>query len=171
MAQRFSRVVRGQRGAAAKTRYLNYLEGLDIEPDIGSRGSNPDSIALYVFPFTVNLGSKLVLETSAFLPSYNALKDGLGAARCLDTVPATRLALKIRAISAARVSATAGLANSGTVRTSKLTGLQYADYGGTSYSCPFGRSKTSEKEAEAFAEIKTNLGARFQRIYLIEERS
>lgn len=171
MVRPYERVLRGQRGAAAKTRYLNYLEGLDIEPDIGSRGPKPEQIKLYLFPFSINLGGEIVLEASALEPSYQALKSGMGVTRVLENVPAGRAAIKLRTMRPARVSATSGITATGSVKTSKLTGLKYADYGGTSYTCPFGRSRTSERESEAFAAIKAALTPQFKRIYLIEERS
>jgi hypothetical protein len=112
-----------------------------------------------------------VLETSALESSYQTLKGGMGATRVLETVPVGRAAIKLRTVKPARVSASRGLASTGTVKTSKLTGLKYADYGGISYSCPFGRGTANEKEVEAFTVIKAALSPQFERIYLIEERA
>jgi len=167
---RFSRVLRGQRGQAAKTRYINYLEALDIEPDIGSRGPRPPEIPLYLTPFGVDLGNELVLEAKAVTTAYNALNGPITAARIKNAVPNGLQALKIRGVRAARVSVTSGLQATGTVATSKLTGLKYANYGGTSQSCPFGRGTATEKEADAFAAIKAALPNTYRRVYLIEER-
>jgi hypothetical protein len=167
---KFYRVLRGQRGQAARTAYLNYLETLGTDRAPVSRGNRPTSMPLYVLPFGIDLGTELVLETSALQASHAALNAGVGGNRVLESVPAGKAPIKIRTAKAARVSATSGLSGTGTNERSKLTGLYYKDYGGQSFSCPFGRNTAAEKEGEAFAAIKAALGNTYRRIHLIEER-
>jgi hypothetical protein len=167
---KFYRVLRGQRGQTARTTYLRYLEDLGTDQAPVSRGNRPASIDLYVTPFGIDLGTELVLQTSALQASHSALNAGVGANRVLEAVPAGKAAIKIKTAKAARVSATSGLSGTGTNQKSKLTGLYYKDYGGQSFSCPFGRNTANEKEGEAFAAIKAALGAAYKRVHLIEER-
>jgi hypothetical protein len=165
------RVLRGQRGPAARQKYLDYLAGLN-QPDLTNTTpkNRPASQPLYVKPFGVDLGTDVLLETSGLTPSYNALKASVGAARVFDSIPATKTGLKLRSAKAARVSATTKTSGQGTYKKSKATGLWYIDYGGTSYSCPFGQGAANEKEASAFETIKTLLSLTFKGIHLIEEK-
>lgn len=168
---RFYRVLRGQRGTAAKTKFLSHLEGLDSTPAIGSRGARPASNVLYVKPFGVDLGTTMLLQTSATIDAYNLLKSAVSSARVKDTLPASTNGLKLRSSKAARVSATTGVTGSGVEKVSKLTGLHYASYGGKSYSCPFGQGAAGEKELDAFEAIFVALpAATYKRIHLIEEK-
>jgi hypothetical protein len=168
---RYYRVLRGQRGPAARQKYLDYLAGL-AQPDLTNETpkNRPASKVLYVKPFGVDLGADALLQTSALDPSFTKLRAAVGATRVFDVLAAGKSAIKIRNAKAARVSATDGLSTTGTYQKSNATGLWYVDYGGNSYSCPFGASTSTEKEGEAFTSIKTALGVAYKRVHLIEER-
>jgi hypothetical protein len=169
---RYYRVLRGQRTAAARTKYLDYLSGLatpdkqDLTPT-----NRPEKKVLYITPFNISLGATVVLQASAYTDSYTKLSTGIGAARLLTAIPETNTAVKLRSAKPARVSATqrtAGVA--GVYKQSKATGLWYIDYGGKSYSCPFGRGASVEKEGDAFETIKAELTQTFKSVHLIEEQ-
>jgi hypothetical protein len=120
---KFYRVLRGQRGLAAKTKFLNHLEGLDTVSEIGTRGNRAESTELLIVPFNLKLGADVFLEQSALTPSWTALKAAIGT-HAKDNPPASSTQIKIRGARAARISATSGLLATGTVKTSKLTGLR-----------------------------------------------
>jgi hypothetical protein len=168
---KFYRVLRGQRGTAAKTKFLNHLEGLDTISAIGTKGNRPESTELLIVPFTVKLGTDVYLEQSALTPSWAALRTAIGN-HAKASPPTGSSQVKIRGARAARISATSGLQATGTVKTSKLTGLKYADYGGKSVSAPFGKTSLAsvEVEKDVFEVIKVGLGSGYKRIHLIEER-
>jgi hypothetical protein len=168
---KFYRVLRGQRGTAAKTKFLNHLEGLDTVSAIGTRGNRPDSNKLYIIPFGIQLGAGVLLEQSALVNSYAALKAALGT-HTKDTIQAQSTGIKIRSARAARVSATSGQSTTATVKTSKLTGLKYADYGGKSVSAPFGKSSitATEVELDVFELIRASIPTNYKSIHLIQEK-
>jgi hypothetical protein len=168
---KFYRILRGQRGAAAKTKFLNHLEGLDTVSAIGTRGNRPDSTELLIIPFGIKLGSDVLLEQSALVPSWTALKSAIGT-HAKETPPASTTQVKLRGARAARISATSGITATATVKTSKLTGLKYADYGGKSISAPFGKTSytSNEVEQDVFEVIKVSLGAAYKRVHLIQEK-
>lgn len=167
---KFYRVLRGERGTAAKTKYIEHLEGLGAVAAIGSRGKKGESQILYLKPFGVNLGATLVMQVSSLKSSYDLLKGAMGTGRIVSTLPVGRTAIKPRGFRSARVSVTSGLASTGSVKTSRLTGLKYADYGGKSYSCPFGIANNAEKYGDAIEAIRGSLSATYKRIHFIEER-
>lgn len=168
---KFYRVLRGERGTAAKAKYLQRLTDLDpLQDGLGTKGNRPASKILYVDPFNVDLGNELLLQTSALSTSYTALSAAIGATRVKDTLAASIIGLKAKSIKAARVSASTGVSQSGTVKTSKLTGLKYLSSGGSAKSCPFGKSTATEDQTEAFKAIRTALGTTFSRIHLIPEQ-
>lgn len=170
---KFYRVIRGERGAEAKTKFLAYLTRLSPaleDSKIGTKGQRPSPTVLYVEPFGINLGTQLMLQTSALSTSWNAVK-GIGpvAARTKEEISSGKSAIKMRGGSAARVRATTGLASTGVKDTSHLTGLHYLKYNGTSLSFPFGQNADTESLIAAFNAIKAALPGNYKRIGLIEE--
>jgi hypothetical protein len=169
---RMYRVLRGERGDAAKAKLLAYYQRLGPEVSgVGTRGNRPASAALYVVPFGQNFGTGNYLQTSALVNSITALRGAVGTHAKLSITAGTENGLKLKGVHAARVSATSGVRDTGTPETSKLTGLHYASYGGKSTSMPFGRTSATanEKEEDVFEVIKADLGA-FKRVHLIRER-
>jgi hypothetical protein len=168
---KFYRVLRGQRGLAAKTKFLNHLEGIDTVSAIGTKGNRPESRKLYIIPFNIKLGPTVLLEQSALIPSYTALTSALST-HTKATIDAAETSVKLRGARAARVSATSGLSGTGAVKTSKLTGLKYADYGGQSISAPFGKTSytSTEVEQDVYEVIRAGLGNAYKRVHLIQER-
>jgi hypothetical protein len=168
---RYYRVLRGQRTAEARTKYLNYLAGLATPDKTNATPKNrPAKKVLYVKPFGVDLGTDVLLETSALETSFDRLVAAITAARVKAAIPAGSTGIKLRSSKAARVSATSGQTATGTYKKSAATGLWYIDYGGASVSAPFGQGAANEKEAEAFSAIKSALGTAYKNVHLIEER-
>jgi hypothetical protein len=168
---KFYRILRSQRGAAAKQKFLNHLEGIDTVSAIGTRGNRDDPKELFITPFNVKLGPTVVLKQSALTASFNKLHGAAGT-HSPAALAANDTAVKLRGARAARVSASDGVSGTATVKTSKLTGLKYADYGGKSYSLPFGKSSftATEVEADVFEIIHEALKTNFKRIHLIQEK-
>jgi hypothetical protein len=169
---KFYRILRGQRGNAAKQKFLNHLEGLDTESAIGTKGNRAASTELLIVPFGVKLGATVLLEQSALETSWAILKGPIGT-HATETIPQASTSVKLRGARAARISATSGLSATGTVKTSKLTGLKYADYGGKSVSAPFGKTSytSTDVETDVYEVIKVSLPSNtYKRIHLIQER-
>lgn len=152
---RFYRVIRGQRGQAAKDKYINYLNGIDIEDNVGGGAAKPPSQSLYVRSFSGGLPNTVWLRVSASTSAWgNFGTVSAIASRTKETVATGNSSVKIRGFKAARVSKTTGIASSGTRKTSTKTGLAYLSYGGDSLSLPFGKSGDSDTYAAAIAEIE-----------------
>jgi hypothetical protein len=169
---RMHRVLTGQRGIAAKEKLLAYYQRLGPETSgIGTKGNRPASVAVYVVPFGQNFGAGNFLHATALTPSVAALRAAVGTHAKQTITPGTENGLRLKGTSAARVSATSGVSTTGTQKTSRLTGLHYASYGGKSFSMPFGRTSATatEREEDVFEVIKADLGA-FSRVHLIRER-
>jgi len=170
---RFYRVIRGQRGAAARTKYLAYLESLqsDIRDD-GVQGSNrPASLNLAVVPFGIDLGTGKHILTSALQPSWNSAKTAAAVTLRTKEIgtggvdPAN--VFKFKKVKAARAVARAKINAQGSVQTSRLTGLKYLRYNVSSFSFPFGKTGTTETQLEAFASIQSGLPT--YKLTLVEE--
>lgn len=161
-APRFYRVLMGHQGDEAKTKYLEYLRTRgQNKVGTASNGRNrPERIALYLDPFGLDLAATQVLQASAEVPSWNAVK-GVGAVstRVVEAVPANAIAFKLKGVKAARVTYKTGVSTTGTDKRSHLTGLEYKKYGGTNFSFPFGALNNTETITEAFTAIKTGLTA------------
>jgi hypothetical protein len=169
-ARKFSRVLRGQRGLAAKRQFLDYLNELGQDNEPVSTGKRRLRYIVGIDLFSIELGNEKLLRQTLLRESWDALNFPSVRSRLVSVLPAGVSDLKIKGAKAARVSACRGLSGTGTSQKSKLTGLYYLDYGGQSYSCPFGRATANEKQLQAFAAIKAELGSSMQRIHLIEER-
>lgn len=169
-ARKFSRVLRGQRGPAAKRNFLEYLNELGQDKEPSGTGKRRLKYRVFIDLFNVELGNEALLQQTLVREAWDALNFPSIRTRVTSPLPAGVTGLKIKGAKAARVSASIGLSGTGTTQKSKLTGLYYLDYGGTSYSCPFGRNTANEKQLEAFAAIKSELSGSMKRIHLIEER-
>jgi hypothetical protein len=167
---RFYLVLRGARGAAAKQRYLDRLEGLGQGDNVGNGSARPNSIALYVRPFAQTLPSGLYFQQGAFEPSWDAL-NGLTSitSRTKATLGNDESAIKVRGYKAARLVRRT-IDTTGSAATSKLTGLRYLKYDRTSVSAPFGRSGTNDTIAAAFTAMKGQISANTYTVSLIDEQ-
>jgi hypothetical protein len=172
---RFFRVLRGQRGQAAKDKYLAYLTQLNSgQEGLGTKGNRPDRVLLYLKPYNVDLGTDAELVSSALEPSWNQLRGLTGVSTRVSNVgTANTVGVKLRSAKPARVHVTTGLVAQGTVDTSQLTGLKYLKYGGTGASIPFGRSSGTDTMGDGYTQIKNSAIATFgarTRVSLSEEQ-
>lgn len=156
--RRFSLVLRGQRGAAAKQKYLDRLEGLGQGESIGTKGSRPASQKLYLEPFAADFPPTVLLIQSALAPAWQAL-GGLGAisARVKATADASDITLKAKGFRGSRVIRRT-IDQTGVAATSKLTGLKYLKYNTTSLSVPFGRDNSTDTVQAARTAIIAAIG-------------
>lgn len=169
MTRRFMNVLRGYRGEAAKTKFLDHLRGIGQGENIGTKGSRPASTKLYVQAFGQNLGDTLFLQVSALTPSFSAL-NGYSevSARAKTTLAQTETSVKIKGFTAARVVRRTK-DSTGTVKTSKLTGLKYLHYNQPSISMPIGRKAPADNQGEAFDDIRIQIPGTFA-VSFIDER-
>jgi hypothetical protein len=168
MTRRFMNVLRGYRGEAAKTKYLDRLRGLGQGENVGTKGSRPASKALYVQPFGQDLGTTLYLKCSALDPSWTALKGYSEiSSRTKETIAGTDSGIKIKGFKPARIVRRTKDAT-GTVATSKLTGLKYMKYNQPSVSAPIGRKSATDTIGEAFQDVFTQIPGTFA-VSLIQE--
>ncbi|PSB16051.1 hypothetical protein C7B65_22770 [Phormidesmis priestleyi ULC007] len=155
--QRFSAVLRGYRGQAARDKFIQHLQGLGTQGDnIGTKGNRPPSIDLYIEPFALPLGTNTLVKVSALRPSWDLLKGGSEVSSRVKTVlSGSEVSIKLSRYSAARVVRRQTTGTTGTAKTSKLTGLKYLHYNTETASVPFGK-KTGDLGAFAvFQEIST----------------
>lgn len=152
---RFSNIIRGYRGEAAKTKYLDHLRGVGQGENIGTRGNRPDTVALYLTPFGLPLGTELVVQASALQPSYNLFSSVSALTSRIKNAPGTDTPIKLRSYSAPRVVRRQLSSATGTVKTSKLTGLKYLGYNTESASVPFGKKTGDTAVLAAYTEIVT----------------
>jgi hypothetical protein len=165
------RVIRGQRGDAARDKYLAYLKGLSL-PDLTNTPikDRPAKVVLYVTPFGLKLGPDVLLQTSALTTSFNELKAIVGTNHVIDVLPGTKSAVKIRNAKAARVSATRKSPDAAVRKKSTRTGLWYIHYAGSSHSIPFGAAAAADRQGDVFESFVTALKAGYKSYHLIEER-
>jgi hypothetical protein len=169
MTRRFMNVLRGYRGETAKTKFLDHLKGIGQGDNIGTKGSRPASQKLYVQAFGQDLGVNLFLQVSALAPSFTGLNAYSEiAARAKTTLTATQTSVKIKGFTAARVVRRTK-DSTGTVKTSKLTGLKYLHYTQPSISMPLGRKGATDTQGEAFDDIRIQIPGTFS-VSFIDER-
>lgn len=159
---RYYRVIMGHRGDDAKDRFITWLKsrGQNSTGNRNSGRTRPEKIALYLNPFSLELAATQRLKASAEAPSW-ARVTGVAAvtSRVSSALPTNGVALPIKKFKAARVVVKTGQTSTGTIKNSHITGLSYKDYGGSSFSIPFGKSTDSETELQAMAAIKAALVA------------
>ena len=165
--RRFSQILVGARGEAAKTKYLDRLRGMGQGENIGTKGNRPASKYIYIQPFGTELPATVRFRVSALVPSWDSLKTAIGT-RATDTILGTQQQIKATGFTAAR-AVRRTIDTSGTVSTSKLSGLKYLKYNSTSMSAPFGRKDATDSEGEAQTEIRTAIGPTYKTSF-IEER-
>lgn len=165
--RRFSLVLMGARGEAAKTKYLERLRGIGQGEKIGTKGNRPASKTLYVSPFGSDLPETILFRVSALVPSWAELKTAVGT-HTAEMIAATDHEIKANGFHAARVVRRT-IDTTGTSTPSKLTGLKYLKYNSTSISAPFGSKTTTETEGAAQSAIRTAVTGNFK-VSFIEER-
>lgn len=166
-------VLRGMRGATARTRYLNYLQGLAEQGEgIGTKGNRPPSQVLYLDPFALPLGTAVKVRASALEPSWNLFRSSAEVTGRVTPTLGTNTPVRLSTYRPARVIRRQITGTTGTAATSKLTGLRYLKYNSSSASIPFGKKGTTDTMVDAFNEIVTSLGGNSGNISfsLLEEK-
>jgi hypothetical protein len=154
---RFYRVLRGQRTPAARQKFLDYLAGLSAGEDRtgGTSKNRPNTVPLFVHPFSLKYDATLFVKTSCLQPAYDAM--GSAVASNLSTVTEAtgsgKTQLRLSRFKAARISRTVQTSGAGTYAKSKLTGLTYTKYNKSSLSIPFGAGSATDEELTIFAEL------------------
>jgi hypothetical protein len=156
MARRYSRILQAARYYSAIDNYIKYITDASKRGQkVGSGRDRVPSQILYIAPFGIKLGTGSIARVSGAKPTWDARK-GIFAVRTRDTIPDTLNAIKIDGFKAARLVIATGR-GTGVAETSKITGMKYLKYGGKSTSIPFGGVNATEKESEAFEELKTEV--------------
>jgi hypothetical protein len=146
-------VLRGMRGAAARTNLLNYYTGVSTRPSrIGTRGPRPASQALYITPFSIPLATDHVLRVSALAPAWTALSAIAPTQQHVTATLGTDTAVRIKSYKAPRITRIQ-LDPTGTVTTADITGLEYMKYDNTSQSIPFGKNLVADTVAAVAADL------------------
>lgn len=142
------------RGAAARTKYLNYLQGLAEQGEgIGTKGNRPESVKLYLDPFALPLGTTVKVQASALVPSWNLFKSLSEVNSRVSETLGTNTPVKLSTYRPARAVRRQQSSTTGTAATSKLTGLKYLKYNTESGSIPFGKKGATDTMVDAFNEI------------------
>jgi hypothetical protein len=149
-------ILRGRRGAAAKTRLLQYLQGDVVVNYPERRGNRPDSQQVWVRPFGLPLVAGALLAQEVNSQSFPAVTGFMGAT-VVSIAPAANLRVIAPGLNAPRVLISTGRNAIGTDKVSQRTGLTYKDYGGDAVSVPFGEGPNLESEAAAFAFIRSQV--------------
>lgn len=157
---RYSRIIEASRYKKALDNYIDYVSGLkDRQTKIGEGGARPDRQDLYIKPFGTTLGTKQYAQVSAYDTAWTSHSSKFTGytKSSLDTAEGDS-SLKLKGLSPARLSYKSGIASTGTVKTSKVTGLKYLSYGGSSVSVPFGQKAGTTVESQAFDSIRASFG-------------
>lgn len=152
--QRFSAVLRGYRGQAARDKFIQHLQGLSSQGDnIGTKGNRPPQIKLYILPFGLPLGTTLLVQVSALVPSWDLFKSGSEVSSRVKATLGTDTSIKLSRYVAPRAVRRQQSSSTGTAATSKLTGLKYLKYNTDTNSIPFGKKTGDLGVVNAFQDI------------------
>ncbi|KJH72201.1 hypothetical protein [Aliterella atlantica] len=158
---KFHRVLRGERGEAAKQKYLAYLNRLSPtleDSKVGTGGNRPESKKLFLRLFNYDLPGTIFAEASATVPAWETVKGVTAVnARVKDNIAAPNVSLKFKKVKPARVIYRTLNDTSGTASTSHLTGLRYLKYNNKTISFPFGKASDTDTFAEAVAALKLQI--------------
>ncbi len=175
---RYSRIKEAAKLQQALTNYHNYLTSqLTDTPPTGTPANQGAYTPLYAKPFAYDLGSAPRVRESAQQEGWTTYKSHF-ANRTSETAPAPADLIRIRNYKLPRVSIYQDYQETGTYRTSEITGLTYIYYGGETVTIPFGldtSAASAEKLATAFNAIRDSLEALSSspplKIYLIPEKT
>jgi hypothetical protein len=157
MARKYSRILQAAKYYSAIDNYIKYITDASKRgQNVGEGKARAASKILYIEPFGVKLGTDVEAQVSGALTTWSQ-RQAIFALHTKDTIANTVTPVKLEGFRAARAVITTGRATTGTRKVSKVTGMAYLDYKGTSTSLPFGRKNATETQAEAFDELKTAL--------------
>jgi hypothetical protein len=155
MARKYSRILQAAKYYSAIDNYIKYITDASKRgQNVGEGKARAASKILFIEPFGVKLGTDVEAQVSGASTTWTQ-RQAIFALHTKDTIANTVTPVKLDGFRAARVVITTGRATTGTRKVSKVTGMAYLDYKGTSTSLPFGRKNATETQAEAFDELKT----------------
>jgi hypothetical protein len=144
---RYLSILRGNRGTAAKTQLLGYLDGTRQVTYPGRAGDRPSKLIVWVVPFGIPLSAGVKLAqsvNSARFPTTEPFVAGFTD----KAAPAAGSQIRLPGIASPRAAIITGRSATGTSGTSKLSGLPYKKYGGETVSVPFGEGDTATEKDE-----------------------
>lgn len=127
------------------TRQVNYPE---------RRGNRPPQRATYAKPFLSGLGENFYIEASVNDNRWGTISSAIGN-RVKLTLTSEESGLKVPRFYNPRAVFTFGISQTGTAKTSQITGRSYKDYGGDSAVSQFGRTTGTQNPSTEFNQIKT----------------
>lgn len=153
--RRYSRILEAAKYYSSIDNYIQYITNAARRgQNVGTGTARPPSQVLYVRPFNVDLAAGQLAKTSAAAPSWTTYASRFGTHVTATAPTDAGNIVKIADFRAARVVITTGRSGTGTVKTSKVTGQKYLDYGGKSTSIPFGQTGAITDQEAAFNAIK-----------------
>jgi hypothetical protein len=159
-AQKYSRILESAKYYSAIDNYIKYITDASKRgQNVGNGKARQPSQRLFIDPFNIALAAGQVVPTSAAEPTWTKYNAAMGAHTGATAPGDENLIVKVAEFTPARVVIATGRSNTGVAKTSKVTGLKYLDYGGTSTSVPFGRATAAETMTAAFDAIKTAIVA------------
>jgi hypothetical protein len=160
MARKYSRILQAARYYSAIDNYIKYITDASKRgQNVGEGKARAASKILFIEPFGVKLGTDVEAQVSGSAATWNS-RQAIFTLHTKDTIAGTVTPVKLEGFKAARVVISTGRSTTGVKKISKVTGMSYLDYGGSSTSLPFGRKNATETQQEAFDELKASvLGA------------
>jgi len=157
-SRRYSRIIEATRYYAAIDNLIKYWsDSTRRGTNVGQGEPRPPSQLLYVVPFGVSLATGQMARQSAAETAWqrygSQFNNYTDATQPVDAGNVVKLA----DYAAARVIILEGRSNTGTVKTSAVTGMKYLSYGGSSTSIPFGRSVGTDTIQSVYDTIANNI--------------
>lgn len=147
-----SDLARAKQQAVYFDNYVNYLNTLDDrQPNIGQGDDKPPQTAVYVKPFSFELGVSQFIQENATKARWDSYESVIGD-RTTDVLPGTAVIIPFKGFRPARIVIKTGV-GAKRVETSKRTKRKYVTRGGVSGSIPIGNDGT-ETEQEAYDNVK-----------------
>lgn len=164
-------VLRGLRGAAARQRLLDYYAGqLQVDDNVGQGTARPNSVVLYLEPFSVPLATAHIMRDSALQPAWQALSVIAPTQSHVSATLGSDTAIDLKSYKAPRITRIT-LDATGSREVSKITGLPYLKYGNTSQSVPFGKATATDTVAEVASDLIAAYTDATHKARLVPERT
>ncbi len=161
---RYSRILSAAKYYAAIDNYIKYITDASKRgQNVGGGTSRPPSKQLFVKPFGVGLLSGQLAKTSSAEPTWTTYKADVTGYVTETSPGSSGEVVDIDNYVATKLNIKTNIANEGTVKTSKVTGMKYLSYKGTSTSLSFG-DKISDagksSESATFDLLKAKIEAK-----------
>jgi hypothetical protein len=135
--QRYSRTLEAAKLYSAVDNYIKYItDSSKRGARVGSGQPRKKSISVFVRPFALDLPAATIVRQTSAEAAYNSYQGNLAGA--VTNAAGSNTVLRLEGFRAARLVVTTGRGN-GVPETSKVTGLKYLKYGGSSTSLAFGK--------------------------------